>query len=490
MLCNMVKPKSSQQLTPNSLHYGDCLEVVQQWPDECVDLIYLDPPFNSKVDYNVTFQKKDSQGNSQHTSQTKAFADTWKWDETAIKRVDALTKATSHPASQVIKGLREILEGKPVLAYVSYMAERLVELHRILKPTGSLYLHCDPTASHYLKIVLDAIFEEQNFRNEIIWHYKTGGASKKQLAKKHDVILFYGKSSNTNFNPLQQKSYTTTENCKPSTNGYNGGVAEFCEDEHGAFNWVNMHDVWDISYIGSTNPERTGYPTQKPIELLSRIIEASSNPGDLVLDPFCGCGTTVEAAHGLERNWLGIDITPLAIQFIADERFLGMDTPIFGIPTDLASAKMLASNDPFNFEKWAISRIRGLAPNDKQTGDGGIDGRGYLDKAPDDFDSELVIAQVKGGKYTPDNVRAFANEIEQRNAAVGVFITMEKLTSPTAKTTASALGDISVGATSYPRLLFWSIEEYFSTNPPRPPWIPPMVNPLTGKTEATQSRIL
>ncbi len=486
----MADRTSPKQPPENSLHYGDCLDIVKEWPDEFVDLIYLDPPFNSKEDYNITFRNKDSNGNSEHTSQAKAFTDTWKWDEAAIERVANLKKAARHPARDLIGGLHQILGNSPMLAYISYLAERLAEFRRILKPTGSLYLHCDPTASHYLKVALDTIFGVSNFRNEIIWHYKTGGAGKKQFARKHDVIFFYGKTGNTKFFIPKQKSYTKSKSRRPGVVNYGQGEAEFFEDECGVYNLVNMHDVWDISYIGSTDPERTGYPTQKPIKLLKRIIKASSSEEDLVLDPFCGCGTTIDAAHQLNRKWLGIDITPLAVNFMKDERFSGMDVPVFGIPNDMAAARKLASDNPFDFERWAVSLIRGLAPNEKQVGDGGIDGRGYLVNAPNNHNSELVIAQVKGGRYTPDHVRSFANEITSRNAAVGVLITLEKLTSATAKSTAAELGEISVGAQNYPRLHFWSIEQYFETSPARPPWIPPMVNPLTGEVEKTQTRML
>jgi len=489
----MADRTSPKQPPENSLHYGDCLDIVKEWPDEFVDLIYLDPPFNSKEDYNITFKEKDDNdisenGNSEHTSQAKAFTDTWKWDEAAIERVANLKKAARHPARDLIAGLHQILGNSPMLAYISYLAERLAEFHRILKPTGSLYLHCDPTASHYLKVALDTIFGDSNFRNEIIWRigwvsgFKT---QKRGWIRNHDTILYYVKSPeatklfNKEYIPYPE-GYRRRDGSEPTGKG------------------IPIEDTWNCSQnddlnsimIMSFSKEKLGYPTQKPVELLRRIINASSNEGDLVLDPFCGSGTTLEAAHNLDRQWLGIDITPLAVNLIKDERFPGLRIPVSGIPNDMAAARKLASENPFDFEKWAVSLIRGLAPNEKQVADGGIDGRGYLVTKPDNHNSELVIAQVKGGKCTPDHVRSFANEITSRNAAVGILITLEKLTSATAMRTAAELGKISVGAQEYPRLHFWSMEQHFETSPARPPWIPPMVNPLTGEAENTQTRML
>lgn len=366
-----------------------------------------------------------------------------------------------------------------MLAYISYMAERLVEFHRILKPSGSLHLHCDPTASHYLKLALDQIFGSSNYRNEIIWGYRTGGVSKRYWPRKHDVILFYAKSDKYQHNPLQERIYYE----KPF-------FTEKQDDEGRYYEDVYVRDVWDdeIKPIINVSKERLGFPTQKPIELLERIIRASSNEQDLVLDPFCGSGTTLEAAQNLKRKWLGIDVTPLAINLIKKERltakrFPGLDIQISGIPSDMASARKLASDLPFDFEKWAIGLVPGLAPNEKQTGDKGIDGRGYLVNEAGETKTDLVIVQVKGGRPTTENVRSFAQAIDSQNAIMGVFITLEKYTSPTASETAVKLGNFSIGAQEYPRLQFWSIEEYFDTSPPRLPWTPPMVNPLTGKSE-------
>jgi site-specific DNA-methyltransferase (adenine-specific) len=195
-----------------------------------------------------------------------------------------------------------------MMAYLAMMAPRLIELHRVLKPTGGIYLHCDPTASHYLKMLMDAVFGPRNFRNEIIWHYKTGGVSKRWFGRKHDVILFYSKTSQYQFCPQQEKSYLSHR--------YGFSNVEILEDENGPYTMVYMRDVWDIPALRGNQPEALGYPTQKPEALLERIIKASSNEGDLVLDPFCGCGTTIAVAQRLKRRWIGIDVARFAVTLV------------------------------------------------------------------------------------------------------------------------------------------------------------------------------
>lgn len=244
----------------NEILQGDNLKIMKNIPTATIDLIYADPPFFSQRDYGE-------------------FKDTWETFE----------------------------------YYLDYMTVRLQEMYTVLKPTGSLYLHCDPTASHYLKIVLDAIFGNKNFRNEIVWSYRTGGSSKTNWSKKHDTLLFYSKTDAYIFNTQKEKSYTKSESRKPGVINYGAGTAEFFEDEQGVYNLVNARDVWDISYINSQSKERMGYPTQKPETLLEKIINASSNEGDVILDPFCGCGTTLAVAQKLKRKWIGIDISSSAI---------------------------------------------------------------------------------------------------------------------------------------------------------------------------------
>ena len=310
---------------PNTLYYGDCLEVMQGFPDECVDLIYLDPPFNSKRQYNEVF--KGSGLNIE--PQIKAFDDIWEWNDQSVERVDQLKGAIGNPASKVIQGFEICIPRSEMLSYTSYMAQRLFEMCRILKPTGSIYLHCDPTASHYLKLVMDAIFGKGNFRNEIVWHYGKWTNEAQIFQRNHDTILFYSMSNDYLFN----KQFQMTEDKEKKLKvGYQvnrpGGVKQLIvydqkkaaqKIQEGNYDTivykdcdelgVSMHDTWcDINILNSQAKERLGYPTQKPLELLERIINGSSNPDDVVFDPFCGCGTTIESARKLNRKAIGIDI--------------------------------------------------------------------------------------------------------------------------------------------------------------------------------------
>jgi site-specific DNA-methyltransferase (adenine-specific) len=287
----------------NWLYYGDNLDILRRYvKDETIDLVYLDPPFNSNQDYNVLFAEQDG---SRSAAQIQAFKDSWRWDQEAANAYMEIVEAGGK-VSQAMQAFRQMLGANDMLAYLAMMTPRLVELQRVLKATGSIYLHCDPTASHYLKILMDAIFGVRNFRNEIIWFYKTGGASKRHFSRKHDVILFYAKTDDYVFNAQKEKSYMMHE--------YGFKKSDFQKDERGQYTWVYMKDVWEIPSIGSADSQRLGYPTQKPLALLERIIGASTNPGDVVLDPFCGCGTTIDAAQRLDRRWIGIDITSIAIE--------------------------------------------------------------------------------------------------------------------------------------------------------------------------------
>ena len=284
---------------------GDNLPIMRGLGDDCVDLIYLDPPFNSNRNYAAPIGSEAAGA---------AFKDTWALDDVDIAWHDEIG-AKSPALYSAIETAGQVYD-KGMKSYLIMMAIRLIEMQRILKPTGSIYLHCDPTASHYLKMLMDAVFEAKNFRNEVIWAYRTGGASKRTFSKKHDVILFYSCSGTYTFNPQQEKTYTKAKGRKAGTVNYGGGTATFFEDDLGVYNLVKMRDVWEISYVGSTSPERTGYPTQKPLALLERIISASSNSGDLVLDPFCGCATALVAAEKLGRKWMGIDLSEVAVQLV------------------------------------------------------------------------------------------------------------------------------------------------------------------------------
>ncbi|MDD9816351.1 MAG: DNA methyltransferase [Gammaproteobacteria bacterium] len=470
------------KLIPNTLHYGDCLEVMRQWPDGCVDLIYLDPPFNSNANYNILFGKgkvkRMDAVNRDSLAQLIAFEDMWEWSEKTARRIEEIGKAAAHPARDAVLSLNAFYKnGGGMLTYLVYMADRIAEMRRLLKPTGSIYLHCDPVASHYLKMILDGVFGANNFQNEIVWAYRTGGASKTRFARKHDIIFLYGKGEPRTFNLPKEKAYTRSESRKAGAVNYGGGTAEFYEDENGVYNLVNMRDVWDIPYIGSTDKERLGYPTQKPLALLERIVSASSNAGDVVLDPFCGCGTTIEAAMNLNRQFIGIDISMYALNVIQKQRLKDARFKIDGIPADMQSARAMAEANPFAFEKWAVHLIPGFVANNKQRGDGGVDGWGCLLHAPENEEG-ICMAQVKGGAPSADALRAFTSRLAGGSASLGVFITLEKCDTPTARQCIADAGTFKLGANQYSRMLMWSIEEYFAGAMPP---LPPLANPVTGK---------
>jgi len=441
---------------------------MREWPSQFVDLIYLDPPFNSKANYNQTF----GTGNGV-PAQVRAFVDTWIWNDAAQERLTRLKKAVSHPAHQVIRGLEIVLGESGMLAYLTYMAERLAEMRRLLRDTGSIYLHCDPSASHYLKLLMDGIFGARNFMNEAVWSYRTGGVSKRRWPRKHDILLFYQASKRYKHKPIVERVY------------YDKPFFTELQDEKGRYYAdVYVRDVWeDIKPLINVSAERIGYPTQKPVALGDRIIEASSSKGDLVLDPFVGGGTTVEAAFNKGRNWLGIDISPRAIDLIKFRRLKDASIPVHGIPTDMEAARMMLRSNPFDFEAWAVTRVDGLAPNQVKVGDGGIDGRGAI-HATVEGESGLVLAQVKGGNYSAGALRDFQHVMAREDATAGVFITMTKTTVPKALADAARFGAYSIGASSYPRLQFWSIEEYM-TEPRVMPKLPPMADPDTGKAVQT-----
>ena len=281
---------------PSTMFIRDNLEIMRGMDDECIDLIYLDPPFNSKHNYAAPIGSEAAGAE---------FKDMWSLDDVDAQWISMI--ADDHP------NLHAVLKAVPDdsdKSYLAYMAVRLIEMYRILKPTGSIYLHCDPTMDSWLKIVLDAIFGKKNFRNEIVWCYKSGGATSRYFAKKHEIVLFYSKNNTYKFNSVEEKSYQGI--------GYNTGNknVHLYEDEHvnnlGPHTLVNLKDWWEIGMLATSSKERTGYPTQKPLPLLERIIKASSNEGDWVLDPFCGCATTCVAAHMLGRKWIGIDVSPAA----------------------------------------------------------------------------------------------------------------------------------------------------------------------------------
>ena len=312
------------QRIENKLFYGDCLAVMQDMPLGSVDLIYLDPPFNSKRAYNAIY--KDETG-KQLPNQIEAFCDTWQLDEERERALEVMPRLMLDDGIDYdivrfwelwIKALRNTQPG--LLAYLSYMTERLLFMKKLLKPTGSIYLHCDPTASHYIKVMMDSIFGHKNFRNEIVWAYTGPSSVRKQYPRKHDTILFYSNGEEWVFNADDIRVPYKRLNTQKSGGGIGGDM-----DEHRVESYKKRGKIpeswWsDISPVGRIKSERTGYATQKPLALLERIIKASSNAGDVIFDPFCGCATTIEAAHKLGRKWIGVDIAIHAIKRVSNAR--------------------------------------------------------------------------------------------------------------------------------------------------------------------------
>jgi len=477
-------------LAKNLLFYGDNLDVLRnRIPSASVDLIYLDPPFNSNRSYNVLFR---SRSGAEAQAQIEAFDDTWIWSQESEGLYRELLQGGA-PAkvADALAAMRKLLGDNDLLAYLTMMSARLVELHRVLKPTGSLYLHCDPTASHYLKLLLDAVFGPVNFRNEIIWlRAPAKGLMTVRLPTNHDVLLAYQKGPGATWNQeavfqrydpeaLDEKTadkyslrdadgrlYQLTSLINPNADrphltyeflgvtrvwrwtkermqeAYEAGLVvqpspgavprlkRYLDEQRGR----PVGDVWtDIAPINARAAERLGYPTQKPEALLERIIMASSNEGDVVLDPFCGCGTTIAAAQRLNRRWIGIDITYLAIDLIRN-RLRGTygdeiesTYVVDGIPADEDSARALFAASPFDFERWAVSLVGG-APNVKKVGDRGGDGvvrfpldaRGGIGRA---------LVSVKGGKMlNPGMVRDLIGTVGSQHAEMGLLTTLERPT--------------------------------------------------------------
>ena len=477
---------------PNKLFFGDNLEILRrEVQSESVDLVYLDPPFNSNATYNVLFGEKSGEKSS---AQITAFDDTWHWGMESEAAFKELVEEAPPKLVELMRALRSFLGQSDMMAYLSMMAVRLLQLHRVLKPTGSLFLHCDPTASHYLKLLLDALFGPQNYRNEILWKRSTprGNASRK-FAVACDSLLFYVKSDAATWHNVYgeyrpeyiEKYYSFVDASgrafqPTSLLGHRGVNPEYewrgfmkpwrypkhrLEelDKEGLLYWPPkggiprfkryleeqkgqpIQSLWaDIPPVNSQARERLGYPTQKPEALLERIIKASSNEGDLVLDPFCGCGTTIVAAERLKRRWIGIDITHLAINLMVHrlKDSFGYELSGFvveGVPKDLESARALAQDvDRHHFEWWALSLVGARPAQDKKKGaDTGIDGVLYF------YDDESGtpkkgVVQVKSGHVKSGDIRDFKSVIEREKAAVGLFITLEPPTEPMTKEAATA----------------------------------------------------
>jgi site-specific DNA-methyltransferase (adenine-specific) len=442
----------------NTLYYGDNLDVLRRHvKDDSVDLVYLDPPFNSNANYNVLFADLDG---TRAAAQIRAFEDTWRWDATAAAAYQETVEAGG-PVADSLRAFRTFLGSSDMLAYLSMMAPRLLELRRVLKPTGTIYLHCDPTASHYLKLLMDGVFDPRNFRNEIVWCYAGGGIPKHDFPRKHDVILRYTKSNTYFYKPIfRPYSEGTQKRGRTAVKGkyFDAGLRE---------EGTPVNDWWaDVSKITSpTDPEKLGYPTQKSEALLERILMASSSEGDVVLDPFCGCGTTIAVAQRIKRQWIGIDITHLAIGLIkhrlADSSGASAkaDYAVVGEPTDLAGATQLAADDPYQFQWWALGLIGARPAEGRKGADQGIDGRIFFHDEPEGGKTKQIIASVKAGQTGPAHVRDLRGVVQREDAAIGVLITMRKPTQPMRSEAASAGFYNSPWGEDYARIQVVSVEE-------------------------------
>jgi DNA modification methylase len=533
----------------NVLYYGDNLEILRRYiPDASVDLIYLDPPFNSNRDYNVIF--RDESGN-RSDAQLLAFEDTWHWGPSAEHTYRYLTNTAYHQGrvpdkvSTIIAALRSGIGENQMMAYLVEMAVRLVELHRVLKPTGSLYLHCDPTASHYLKLVLDAIFDVRNFRTEIVWKRTAAHSDTRQGRKQHghihDVILFYTKSNEWTWNPYysaydpeyvdqfyrhvepetgrryQMDNLTAAKPGGDTSYEWNGvrpykgrywaysraKMEEF--DRQGRLIYtksgmprykryldempgVGPQDMWtDIGPISARATERLDWATQKPIALLERIVGSSSNPGDVVLDPFCGCGTALMAAEKLGRGWIGIDITYLSIAVMKArlKDSFGIDVPVIGQPTEVEGARQLAQGDDgrYQFQWWALNLIdaRPLGGVEKKGADRGIDGRITFTIGPKGEMGQALVS-VKSGKVNRGMIGELRGTIEREGAQIGLFVTLEEPTKEMhLEATTAGFYTSPIDGRDYPRIQILTIRELLEEH--RKPMLPLLILPTYQQAE-------
>lgn len=461
----------------NKLYFGDNLDILRdKIPDNFVDLIYLDPPFQSGRTYNIIFQPKagDIKGAN---AEIKTFEDTWEWGMEAEKNYEGLIAGTitkEKPNQKLIdlmKAMRGYLGEVSMMAYLAMMAPRLLEMRRVLKDTGNIYLHCDPTASHYLKLLMDAIFGVDNFRNEIIWGYRTGGVSKRWWARKHDIILFYTKSDSYYFNPIKERVYYEKPFFEPKVDAQGRYYAD-----------VYIRDVWDdegVKPVINVSKERIGYPTQKPEKLLERIIKVNSNRGDLVLDPFCGCGTTVAVAERLGRRWIGIDITYLAIDVISKRLAVSgikenTDFEIDGEPKEVYSAKKLAEKDPFQFQIWCITRLN-ATPSETKSADRGVDGIiNFIDLSKSSKVGKAIIQVKSTENVNPAMVRDLKGTLKSQDADFGVLITFKK---PTRGMISEATkeGHFEFMGRKIPKIQFLTVDDLFKD--PIPLKLPQVILP-------------
>jgi site-specific DNA-methyltransferase (adenine-specific) len=528
----------------NQLYYGDNLRVLRDdVRDETVDLVYLDPPFNSAANYNVLFREATGE---QSAAQITAFEDTWHWTHESEATYQELVTDAPEKLARLVEAMRQMLGTSDMMAYLVMMAPRLVELHRVLKPTGSIYLHCDPTASHYLKLLLDGVFAPQNFRSEIVWKRTSAHSTAKRYGPIHDTILFYSKSDVFTWNPIYQEydeSYIETffdqtdadgrhwkrsdltgsgvrhgetgqtwRGIDVTAKGRHWGVPPSVLDEldaKGRIHWphkeggmprlkqypedlpgVPLQDVWiDIRPMHNMSRERMGYPTQKPETLLERILQSSSNEGDVVLDPFCGCGTTINVAERLKRRWIGIDITHLAVALIRSRLLDTFGTElspyeVHGTPTDTASAEALALQDRYQFQWWALSLIDARPAQDKKKGkDTGIDGYiRYLEREGEP--ARTIIVQVKSGKVSSRDIRDLVGVLDREKAVIGIFLTLQPPTRDMDKEAISA-GFYNSAWGNFPRLQILTVEELLTGTATA---LYPRLNAATFKRAARKRR--
>jgi site-specific DNA-methyltransferase (adenine-specific) len=553
-----------------TLYYGDNLDILRRYlKDESVDLVYLDPPFNSAQNYNAFFHEKDG---TDAASQIHAFEDTWHWDIETKKAYDAVTEQPGR-VSDVMQAFYQFLGGNDMMAYLTMMSSRLVELRRVLKPTGSLYLHCDPTASHYLKLLLDSVFGAENYRNEITWKRTTAHSdSKNKFSHVTDTIFYFSRTQEHKWNVLykpHKESYLQSHYRHKDARGrvyrldniirsqsmgprpnlayeYKGFRPQFGWrmirekleelDRKGRLYWAKtgtpylvryldeqegeiLDNLWDdIVPLNSMAVERLGYPTQKPVALLERIIQASSNPGDVVLDPFCGCGTTIDAAEKLGRDWIGIDVTQLAISLIKNRlqdtygsrmKFVSGSTAhsspsppqkeerdgerrhvtskpstplpgplpasqgegnemgsrtstvrIIGEPTTPNEAATLAEDDKYQFQWWALGLVGARPVEQKKGADHGIDGKILFRDDPKAAKPEQIVIQVKGGKTGVKDVRDLRGVLDREKAAIGILISLQPPTGPMETEAASAgFYEHKTNKQKYPRLQLRTVKE-------------------------------
>jgi len=429
-------------------------------PSEVADLVYLDPPFKSDKKYNLLFAEQDG---TRAAAQQLVFKDTWSWNQESIALYQAIVEAGGGVGNAMQSFHKLFGGGNTMLAYLTMMAPRLIELKRVMKKGASIYLHCDPAASHYLKVLMDSIFGPECFRNEIIWSYRRWPSPSKHFQRMHDVLLFY----------VKDRSGPETFNVKyePNSPSYEKrfkGMTQVLDPEtrtrkltiEKPSRGLPMRDVWDIKIIPGSGKERLGFPTQKPEDLLQRIIEVSTNKGDVVLDPFCGCGTSIAVADDLGRSWIGIDITHLAIAVVRHRLGPKANFEFDGDPPTLSEARALAQADPFKFQFWAVGKVCGFPLEQKRGADRGIDGRISFHDEPVGGRTKEIIISVKSGKPNVAHIRDLRGVIERENAVIGVLITLESPTQAMITEAAEAKQYESIWWRSrHPRIQILTVED-------------------------------